>query len=400
VSARLARPSAPALRQDASAHPFPATADAPTRPAIAEALLREVTPADLARLQNLSGYPMVSVLLPTTPGARLDLEDQANLSALVEGAQRRLAAELPGAPVDELIAPLRRLATQIADSPTGPGLVLFAGAGIVEAYRIALSPAPRVVVDPSFATRDLAHSVAENPPYRLLTLASGSARIYLGTGAQLHERATGGFPVREPATASPADRRGHLHQGEPTHRGAHRWDRFLRRVDDALDADQRTRGLPLIVAAAEPLASHYRRRTSQQIVGTIPGNRERTPTVRLAYLARPVIELHLAQQRQEALDGLERAVDKGRAASGISQVWQAASDGRIALLLVDPAFTYPALAAPDGRDLTRSRDPEHPDVLDDAVDEIIERVARRGGRVCFTTLNGTGDQIAAVLETR
>ena len=56
--------------------------------AIAEAVLREVTPADLTRLQRLSGYPMVSVLLPTTPGARLGPVDQANLDALVERAAR------------------------------------------------------------------------------------------------------------------------------------------------------------------------------------------------------------------------------------------------------------------------------------------------------------------------
>lgn len=400
MSTRPAHPTTKAPGQDASPHPPPAAVVSPSRPAVAEAALREVTPADLARLQHLSGYPMVSVLLPTSPGARLAPEDQANLAALVERAQRRLAVELPGARVDELIEPLRGLAAQVADSPAGPGLVLFAGAGVVEAYRVAFSPAPRVVIDPSFATRDLVRVVAENPPYRLLTLASGSARLYLGTGAQLHERATGGFPLDQTATDSPADRRGHLHQGEPTHRGSQRWDRFLRQVDDALTADQRTRDLPLIAAAAEPLASRYQRRTSHQIVGTIAGNHQRTPTVRLAELARPVIELHLAQQRQESLDGLARAVDQRRAATGIHQVWQAASDGRITLLLVDPAYTYPAPAAPDGRSLTRSHHPEHPDVLDDAVDELIELVARRGGRVCFTTLDGTGHEIAAVLETR
>lgn len=363
-------------------------------------VLREVTPADLARLQRLNGHPMVSVLVPTRPGTRLGPTDQTNLAELVDRAQRRLATELAEAQVDELIVPLRRLVAQVADESPGRGLALFVGAGVVEAYRLPLSPTPRVVIDPSFATRDLARAAAENPPYRLVTLASGSASLYLGTGPQLHECATSGFPLGEPANDSPADRRGHLHQAEPTHRGSRRWDRFLRQVDDALTADQRTRDLPLILAAAEPLASRYRRCTSQQIVGTVPGNHQRTPLARLAERARPVLELHLARQRQESLDRLERAVDQRRAAFGINQVWQAARDGRVMLLLVDPAYTYPALAAPDGRSLTRSSDPEDPDVLDDAVDELIELVARHGGHTCFTTLNGTSDPIAAVLATR
>jgi hypothetical protein len=365
-----------------------------------EAGLREPTPADLARLQALAGYPMVSVLLPTGTGAQLGPVEQAQARQLIDQATRRLAAELPHTKIEDLAESLDRLLDRIADTPTGLGLALFAGVGIVEAYRLSLSPTPRVVIDPTFATRDLARAVAENPPYRLLCLASASAHLYLGAGAQLHELGAGGFPLGEPALDHPPDRRGHLHQGEPTHRSPRRGDRFLRRVDDTLTAEARTQGLPLIVAGAEPVASRFRRRTRHQIVGTIPGNHERTPTARLAELARPVIDLHLARQRQDALDRLERAVDQRRAAFGINEIWRAAHDGRIALLLVDPSYTYPALVAPTGRSLTRSIDPEHPDVLDDAVDDIIELVAPRGGQVCFTTLNGTGDQIAAVLDSR
>lgn len=172
-----------------------------------------------------------------------------------------------------------------------------------------------------------------------------------------------------------------------------------RDVDHALAGDHRTRALPLILAAAEPLASRYRNRTAQSIVGTIPGNHQRTTLARLSTLARPVIDAYLAQQRHQALDELDQATNRRRAVWGINDVWRAAHDGRVVLLVVDPDYTYPALPAPDGRSLTPSSDPEHPAVIDDAVDEVIEAVSIRGGRACFSPLAPAHRGIAAVLST-
>jgi hypothetical protein len=364
-------------------------------------VLRELTPVDLTRLQSLNGYPMVSVLLPTTPGARLAPAETKALGQLLDRAEQRLAIELPTPEVDDVIGPLRRLASRVIDrSSPGSGLALFCGAGVVEAYHLPLGPAPRVVIDPTFATRDLARAVLENPPYRLLALASGTARLYLGTGVHVRERAGHGFPIDARPTTDAADRRGHLHQSERTHHDARRWDAFLRDVDHALNGDHRTRALPLILAAAEPLASRYRNRTAQSIVGTIPGNHQRTTPARLSTLARPFIDAHLAQQRHQALDELDEATNRRRAVWGINDVWRAAQDGRVVLLVVDPDFTYPARPAPDGRSLTPASDPEHPAVIDDAVDEIIEAVSIRGGRACFSPLPPAHRGIAAVLSTR
>lgn len=363
-------------------------------------VVRDLNPVDLARLQHLTGYPMVSVVLATRPGPRLDNVDGATIERLIDHAERRLTIELAGHDISEVIEPLRQLRAQIADEPAGLGLALFSGAGVIEAYRLPLGPVARVVVDPTFATRDLARAVLENPPYRLLSLSAGTARLYIGTGALLDHLVGDGFPMSEdPAPDDRADRRGHLHQGERTHRNPRRWDRFLREVDHALAADHRRRDLPLILAAAEPIASLFQNRAGQPIIGTVAGNHQRTGRARLAELARPVIDAHLDRERQQALDRLEAATDRRRAVYGVSDVWRAALDRRVQLLLVDPDYVYPAVPAPDGRSLTPALDPEHPDALDDAVDEIIELVARRGGDACFTPLQQSSHGIAAVLGT-
>jgi hypothetical protein len=54
------------------------------------------------------------------------------------------------------------------------------------------------------------------------------------------------------------------------------------------------------------------------------------------------------------------------------------------MLAVDESLFHPARISDDGDPLVPVSDVEHPDVIDDAVDELIELVLSRGGWVAFT----------------
>ena len=71
-----------------------------------------------------------------------------------------------------------------------------------------------------------------------------------------------------------------------------------------------------------------------------------------------------------------------RHASGIDQVWRAAFDKRCQTLLVETDFEYPADLAPQG-DRLLPYSGRGAAALDDAVDEVIERVLADGGEVFF-----------------
>lgn len=71
------------------------------------------------------------------------------------------------------------------------------------------------------------------------------------------------------------------------------------------------------------------------------------------------------------------------------------------LLAVEEGFYYPARVSQDGERLTAATDVEHPEVVDDAVDEIIEIVLAGGGWVALVgdgRLRGRG-RIALTLGT-
>lgn len=361
--------------------------------------LQALTPIRLDRLQRVTGYPMVSVLTPSTPGARMAPQDRVELDRLLHTVETRLALEFDGPEIRELTDPLRVLAAELADTPARHGLALYHGAGILEAYQLSHRPVARVVIDPTFATRDVVRDQLDNPPYRLLVLSASAARLHIGSGVELTEHTRAPFPIS--ADEPPPDRRGHLHQAVRTHTSPRRWDSFLRVVDNALRADRATSTLPLVLAAAEPLASRLPTRSSQPIIGVVTGNHEHTRPSRLAELAQPIVAAHLARQRQETLDDLERAASQRRAAFGVQDVWTAARDRRVVRLVVDPNYAQPATTtATDARHITPAPDPDRPEVLDDAVDDIIETVARHGGAIRFVPLSGEQGRIAAVLRTR
>jgi hypothetical protein len=133
------------------------------------------------------------------------------------------------------------------------------------------------------------------------------------------------------------------------------------------------------------------------IAGMLGGNHERTPPSALGKLVWPVFDAGATVRRTDALVRLDRAVGAHRHASGIDQVWREAVRGNCRDLLVEKQFSYPADVSPDG-DRLLPHTGRGPGALDDAVDEIIERVMATGGEVFFF---GPGDldvhqRIAAV----
>jgi len=87
----------------------------------------------------------------------------------------------------------------------------------------------------------------------------------------------------------------------------------------------------------------------------------------------------LAERRVLALDALERGVGARTAVSSLQPVWRAVhrSPG---LLLVEHAYEQPVRLLPGNR-VSPADDATAPEVIDDGIDDIIEAVLARGGRV-------------------
>ncbi|TWJ22313.1 hypothetical protein JD76_02428 [Micromonospora endolithica] len=127
-----------------------------------------------------------------------------------------------------------------------------------------------------------------------------------------------------------------------------------------------------------------------RLAGVVRGNLLTSALPVLSARIRETLDDYLHRREAEAVALIDRRAAAGRVASGMPDAWLAARTARPEMLAVDESLFYPARLSDDGNTLVPATDAEHPDVIDDAVDELIELVLIRGGWVALTapgTLN-------------
>ena len=344
-------------------------------------------------LQAVRSYPAVSLLLNTTPASSMTPGDAATLRRMVEEAARRLRAEgLAGSLVETLDGLVRHAMTE----PTGRALAVYASAGMARALPLPVAVRERVVVDPTFATRDLVRALHRTPRHLVLAVTSREARLFDGVGETLRPVPGSSFPLR-------SDRQRGNEPGRARRKDADT-AAFFRNVDVALGAYLRLHPAPLVLVGQDRVLAGFRAVSKNlgRLAGSIEANLATEPLTTLVTRTRPVLEDYLRSRQDEALALLERRAGLHRAVSGMSSAWLAARSERPEMLAVEEGLFYPARLSSDGDLLQHATDVEHPDVIDDAVDELIELVLDRGGWVALVEDGALAahDGVALTLRSR
>src|SRR5262249_53258240 len=123
--------------------------------------------SELKRLQGQRDYPSLSLLAPThrtpPPTGKAGIAGR-NLAA--EGPDR-LQGESKKREAAGLVQNLNRLVDRVDWKHSLEGLALFASRDVATAVQLPFRPRARVVIDETFATRDLVYSLDRSPRYRI-----------------------------------------------------------------------------------------------------------------------------------------------------------------------------------------------------------------------------------------
>ncbi len=354
--------------------------------------------ADLKSFQAHRHYPSVSILAPTHRTAPLNKQDRIKVKNLVNKAIDRLHGEFKKREVSTVVKNLHDLVKKVDWQHTLDGLVLFASQKQSAAISLPFRVKPRAIIDETFATRDLVYAFNRAPAYRVLVL-SHTPHLYSAWTTVLEEHTAKPFPMAHRGAGGGSK----LPGGKGINRSGVRDDAmrtFFRAVDDAVAALHKANPLPLVVVGVERNLAFYQEVTRQSgsIVGMLAGNHDKTTSSALGKLIWPVFESGATVRRTEALVQLDEAVSAHTHASGIAQVWREAASAMCRILLVEKDFKYPTDVSPDGNVLLPHTG--GPTSLDDAADEVIERVMNTGGEVYFYPSGDLGvhQKIAAVLR--
>jgi hypothetical protein len=338
---------------------------------------------DVRLLQQITGYPCVTITLPTHRASPENRQDPVRLKNLVNEATGRLLKEFNKREIEALLKRLEDLASTVDFRNALDGLALFVNQDFGRASYLPFALKERVVIGETFFTRDLVHALNHSTRYWVLVLSEKPTRLYEGFNHALTEVEANGFPMIHEGPGGEAP----LPGGFGIKKSAYRDEKhlqFFRKVDEALKPFLANDPLPLIVVGVDRYLAFFNEVSAyiKAVVGTVTGSHDKTSPHELSDLVQPLVDQHRDEKRQEALEQLERAVGERKFVSTVGEVWRTSHEGRGDLLLVEEDFHFPGRLDEDGM-LVPADDPSAPDAMEDAVDDIIETVLNKQGRVVF-----------------
>lgn len=356
---------------------------------------------DVQLLQQIKGYPALTLTLPTHSTAPENRQDPIRLGNLVKKASERLLKEFSKRDIAPLLTRLDQLVQSIDFRHSSNGLALFVNPDFARAFSLPFTLNERVVVDETFYTRDLVFTMNRTPRYWTLAMSEQPTRLFEGVRDQFIEIRDGGFPATYEGPGAEMPMPG----GRGVNKSAYRDEmhrEFFRSVDAQLKPFMVVDPLPLVVVGVDRYLAFFDELSdhSNAVLTTLEGNHDSTSAHDLGKLVWPLVKEKLAEERKKVHGELEKAVGEKKSASSIEEVWRLTHEGRGRLLLVEEDYHVPGRVDETGMNLTVVDDATPADVMHDAVDEVIENVLHRQGEVVFVE-NGSlkeHDRIALILR--
>ncbi len=363
------------------------------------------THADLETLLTHRGAPAVSIYLRTTPLTQEAQADRIELKNLAKAA----LGEMEAAGTEKrAIWPIEEAFEALVDDDDfwavqANSLAIFATPERIRTFRLPNRLVNQVEVSDRFHLKPLIRAVTFPQSAWVLAIGMGAVRL-VEVNAELppHEVKVPGLP-RDMASAlgrrSHAERTGAGTSGEQTSEHA-LMTRYARTVDQALRPVLAGDGRPLIVAAAEPMASVFRAVSSypRTADAVIPGSADRTTDAELAAAARRVLDDIYAEELGALAGVFASREPQGRAVTDVAQAARAATFGAVDTLIVDMDAAVPGTVDEESGAVSFGQGGQVGTY--GVVDEIARRTLAAGGRVVSARradVPGGGD-LAAILR--
>jgi hypothetical protein len=343
------------------------------------------TRADLERLLAVRDAACVSIYVPTTP-EEPGVRDRIAFKNLAGEAIEQLGAvALPRGALDELREALDELGDDTEFwTRQAHTLAVFATPAGARTFQVANRLSPMVEVSDRFHVKPLLRSATFPHAAFVLALSQNDARLVEVSpddppGAvrvpDMPEDAASAVG-KASITDRTGDRRVQGSEGRKV-----RQRQYARHVDGALRQVLSGLELPLILAAAEPIASIFRSVCTYPHLGHvgITGNPDEATDAELADAARGVLDRLYAEELAGLHDLYAQRVSQGRGTDDLAAISRAATLGAVDTAFVDIDETVPGFVDEADGALTL-------DTADDAVnygvvDEIARRVLLTRGRV-------------------
>jgi hypothetical protein len=344
------------------------------------------TRAEIEKLIDYRGSPAVSLYLRTTPRTQDAQADRIALKNLLREAMAQIAAAGGGVRQTRPIEAAVEAVIEDDDfwAVQANSLALFVTAESLRSFRLPNRLTSQVEVADRFLLKPLLRATTFPHDAFVLAIGMGGVRlIEVSPDLPPHAVKVPGLPrdaAHAASSRSHLPRRGDMVGGEAGSENA-LLTRYARAVDAALRPVLAGLEQPLIIAAAEPMASIMRGVCGYPHLAAqvLAGSADHTPDHELAAAAHGVLDGLYAAEIAALGDLFARRAGQGRATADIATAARAATFGAVDTLIVDMDAEVPGSIGEEDGVVAFAKTADATNYW--ITDEIARRALRGGARV-------------------
>lgn len=335
----------------------------------------------LKELKDIKSENCVTVILNTHRTMPDNQKDPLVLKNLIKEAEQRLLANQSKKDAQKLVNRLAELETKIDHSHNLESLILFVNEDISEYIRLPISVVDRVVIDNTFATRDIVRGLHLDSGYYVLVLSQQKVRLIEAFNDKVVAEITNPFPIENnqfystnKAELSNASRQTNLVA------------EFFNRVDKEVNRIRKDNPLPVLICTEESNYHEYLKIADQKqsFYNTfLNKNRVDEKAHTIVEEAWKIVTEYNVNNNNARKVELQKAVSNGRFLSDVNDIWKAIHEGRVQTLFVEQGLFQPAIIEEGSVTLVSTDIKSQKEVIDDIYDEMIELNMDYGGDVVF-----------------
>lgn len=344
----------------------------------------------LRKLKGISDFPCISIVVPTHRKFPASKQNQTVIKNKIREIEKLLLDKMDKREAEEYLQKLKELETKVAYENPTDALGIFLSKDIEEIVYLPFEVKETAIVDESFQVRDIVYTLNRSFSYNVLLLSEKHNKIFHGTDDKVSEYTHKDLPksveeyVDEPLTEDNRYSYQDIKQYNENVR-----TKFYQDIDEFITKHLGKKKNLILVGVSDNLAEFQKiSKNKNKIFLTIEGNYDHYKDHEIAELVRPEIVKKLEEEKEALLGELEKAVNNGKYASGVSQVWREVGMKKAHILFVEKGYYQAALKGEDEftiqtveeSDEEAKKDPEY---ISDAVDDIVEKMLDDEGEVYF-----------------
>lgn len=335
----------------------------------------------LKKIKDINSEHCVSILLNTHRTSPENKADSIRLKNLIAEAEKRLLGRADKKVAQDILTRTHELAEQIDHNYNLESLVLFVNESIAEYVRLPLTLDSRVIIDTTFATRDLIRALHSDVNYFILVLSQRETRLIEVFNDQV---------VAEDFNLFPVENRNFFSTSKIEIANAKRQTNlvaeYFKLVDKKLLEVRKENPLPVLICTEESNFYEYLKITDQKhsiYERFLNQNRLDEEARSIAAAAWPIIKKNQDDRLQNRKNELLQAVSSNKYLSDVNEIWQAINQGRIQTLFIEKNLFQPGIITDSGISFVSENERDTATVTDDIYDEMIELNMNFGGDVVF-----------------